>query len=145
MAQWKSIAGNIKPAALVNDRTRIEELASHLRLIDNENVLPADTDVLIGFASLLAELSRRFPAERIPILVDDLFTVVAPQYHAVLRDLILRASHRRQVILETGDLNVAKWAAVEAVGGGAVLISDFDIDVEPIINEAMAAQSQQSV
>jgi len=145
VAQWKSIAGNIKPAALVNDRTRIEELASHLRLIDNENVLPADTDVLIGFASLLAELSRRFPAERIPILVDDLFTVVAPQYHAVLRDLILRASHRRQVILETGDLNVAKWAAVEAVGGGAVLISDFDIDVEPIINEAMAAQSQQSV
>ena len=145
VAQWKAIAGNIKPSALVNDRTRIEELASHLRLIDNEDVAPADTSVLIGFASLLAELSRRFPAERVPVLVDDLFTSVAPQYHAVLRDLILRASHRRQVILETGDLNVAKWAAVEAVGGNALLISDFDIDVEPIINQAVAAHEQQSV
>ena len=145
VAQWKAIAGNIKPSALVNDRTRIEELASHLRLIDNENVAPADTSILIGFASLLAELSRRFPAERVPMLVDDLFTSVAPQYHAVLRDLILRASHRRQVILETGDLNVAKWAAVEAVGGNALLISDFDIDVEPIINQAVAAHEQQSV
>ena len=145
VAQWKAIAGNIKPSALINDRTRIEELASHLRLIDNEDVAPADTSILIGFASLLAELSRRFPAERVPVLIDDLFTSVAPQYHAVLRDLILRASHRRQVILETGDLNVAKWAAVEAVGGDALLISDFDIDVEPIINEVMTAQGQQSV
>lgn len=145
VAQWKAIAGNIKPSALINDRTRIEELASHLRLIDNEDVAPADTSVLVGFASLLAELNRRFPAERVPMLIDDLFHEVAPQYHGVLRDLILRASHRRQVILETGDLHAAKWAAVEAVGGDALLLSDFNIDVEPIINDAVAAQSQQSV
>jgi len=142
VAQWRNIAGNVKPSALVNDRPRIEELASHLRLIENENVAPADTDILVGFASLLAELNRRFPAERVPLLISDLFPEVAPQYHGVLRDLILRASHRRQVVLETGDLTAAKWAAVEAVGGDALLISDFDIDVEPIINQAVAAEPQ---
>lgn len=99
--------------------------------------------MLVGFATLLAELNRRFPAERVPLLIDDLFAEVAPQYHGVLRDLILRGSHRRQVILETGDLHVAKWAAVEAVGGDALLLSDFNIDVEPIINDAVAAHGQQ--
>ena len=143
VAQWKAIAGNIKPSALIKDRPRIEELASHLRLIDNEDVAPSDTSVLVGFATLLAELNRRFPAERVPLLIDDLFAEVAPQYHGVLRDLILRGSHRRQVILETGDLHVAKWAAVEAVGGDALLLSDFNIDVEPIINDAVAASGQQ--
>ena len=140
VAQWRAVAGNIKPATLLKDRTRIEELASHLRLIDNEDVAPADTAILVGFASLLAELNRRFPAERVPLLIDDLFPEVAPQYHGVFLELILRASHRRQVVQETGDLSVAKWAAVEAVGGNALLISDFDIDVEPIINQAVAAQ-----
>ena len=145
ITEWRSIAGNAKPSALLTHRTRIEELASHLRLIDNENVPPADTSILVGLASLLAELNRRFPAERVPLLIEDLFVEVAPQYHGVLRELIMRASHRRQVILETGDVTVAKWAAVEAVGGDALLISDFDIDVEPIINQAMAAEGQQNV
>ena len=145
IAEWRSIAGNAKPSALLTDRTRIEELASHLRLIDNENVESADTTLLVGFASLLAELNRRFPAERVPLLVDDLFFEVAPQFHGVLRELIMRASHRRQVVLETGDLTVAKWTAVEAVGGDALLISDFDIDVEPIINQVMAAETQSNV
>ena len=142
VAQWRAIAGNTKPSALLTDRTRIEELAGLLRLIENEDVDPADTDVLVGFASLMAELNRRFPAERVPLLMEDLFSQVAPQYHGVLRTLILRASHRRQVILETGDLDAAKWAAVEAVGGTALLISDFDIDVEPIINQAVAAEQR---
>jgi len=141
VAQWRAIVGNIKPTTLLTDRPRIEELASHLRVIDNEDVAPADTSVLVGFASMLAELNRRFPAERVPILVDDLFPQLAPQYHGALPDLILRASHRRQVIVETGDLSVAKWAAVEAVGGDALLLSDFDIDVEPIINQAVAVES----
>lgn len=144
VAEWRAIAGNAKPSALLTDRTRIEELASHLRLIDNENV-DGDKDILIGFASLLAELNRRFPAERVPLLIDDLFPEVAPQYHGVLRELITRASHRRQVVLETGDLTSAKWAAVEAVVGDALLISDFDIDVEPIISEAVAAEGQYNV
>ncbi len=141
VAQWRAMAGNIKPETLLKDRPRIEELASHLRLIDNEDVAPADTSILVGFASLLAELNRRFPAERVPLLIDDLFPEVAPQYHGVFLELILRASHRRQVVQETGDLSVAKWAAVEAVGGNALLISDFDIDVEPIINQAVTAES----
>lgn len=144
VAEWRSIAGNAKPSALLTDRTRIEELASHLRLIDNENV-EGDTTILIGFASLLAELNRRFPAERVPLLIDDLFPEVQPQYHGLLRELITRASHRRQVVLETGDITSAKWAAVEAVVGDALLISDFDIDVEPIISEAVAAEGQHNV
>jgi len=141
-ATWRSLAGNAQPSVLLKDRPRIEELASHLQLISNEPVqMAGDTTILIGFASLLAELNRRFPAERVPLLVDDLFVDVEPQYHAVLRELILRASHRRQVVLESADLVVTKWAAVEAVGGDAMLITDHEIDVEPIIQQAVGPEN----
>lgn len=145
-ATWRSIAGNSSPAILLSDRPRIEELSSYLRLIDNEPVeIQGDTTLLVGFASLLAELNRRFPAERVPLLVDDLFQSVPTQYHAVMRELLLRASHRRQVILESADTVVTKWAAVEAVGGDAMLISDYDIDVEPIIEQAIASEPTPTV
>ena len=138
--EWRSIAGEAEPSVLLRDRPRIEELASHLELISLAEVAsPGDTSILVGLASILAELSRRFPAERVPLLVEDLFGEVQPQYHPLLRELLLRASHRRQVVLETADLEVAKWAAVEAVGSDALLITDYDIDVEPIIAEIEAA------
>lgn len=145
-ATWRSIAGNAKPSVLLLDRPRIEELASHLRLIENEPVeVQGDTTLLVGFASLLAELNRKFPAERVPLLVDDLFESLPSNYHAVLRELILRASHRRQVVLESADMVVTKWAAVEAVGGDAMLITDHDIDVEPIIQQAVASEDTTTV
>ena len=144
-AEWRSIAGTARPSALLTDRPQIEELASHLRLIENENVQPGDTTILVGFASLLAELNRRFPAERVPLFVDDLYPELPVQYHGVMCELLLRASHRRQVVCETGDLTVAKWAAVEAVGGDAMLVTDHEIDVEPIINQAVASQTNDTV
>ena len=143
---WRRLAGKAEPSVLLKDRPRIEELASHLQLISNEKVeVAGDTSVLVGFASLLAELNRRFPAERVPLLVDDLFADVPTQYHGVLRELLLRASHRRQVVLESADMVVTKWAAVEAVGGDALLITDHDIDVEPIIQQAVAPESGTTV
>ncbi len=143
---WRSLAGTASPSVLLKDRPRIEELASLLQLIENEPVeFAGDTSILVGFASLLAELNRRFPAERVPLLVDDLFADVPPQYHGVLRELILRASHRRQVVLESADVVVTKWAAVEAVGGDALLITDHDIDVEPIIQQAVGTESGTTV
>lgn len=146
LATWRSIAGNASATVLLSDRPRIEELSSHLRLIDNEAVeVQGDTSLLVGFASLLAELNRRFPAERVPLLVDDVFPSISPQYHAVMRELLIRASHRRQVILESEDMIVTKWAAVEAVGGDAILISDYDIDVEPIIQQAVASETSPNV
>lgn len=145
-ATWRSIAGNASPTVLLSDRPRIEELSSYLRLIDNEPVeIQGDTTLLVGFASLLAELNRRFPAERVPLLIDDVFQSVPTQYHGVMRELIIRASHRRQVILESEDAVVTKWAAVEAVGGDAMLISDYDIDVEPIIEQAIASEPTSTV
>ena len=145
-ATWRGLAGNAEPSILLKDRPRIEELAGHLRLISNEHVAnPADTSILVGFASLLAELNRRFPAERVPLLVDDLFTSVDPQYHSILRELLLRASHRRQVVLESADIVVTKWAAVEAVGGDALLITDHEIDVEPIIQQVVGPQANPTV
>lgn len=145
-ATWRSIAGNSSPSVLLSDRPRIEELSSHLRLIDNEPVeIQGDTSLLVGFASLLAELNRKFPAERVPLLVDDIFDSVPMQYHDVMRELLLRASHRRQVILESADMVVTKWAAVEAVGGDALLITDHEIDVEPIIAEAVASETTSTV
>lgn len=145
-ATWRSIAGSSSPSVLLSDRPRIEELSSHLRLIRNEPVeVQGDTSLLVGFASLLAELNRKFPAERVPLLVDDLFQSIPPQYHSVMRELLLRASHRRQVVLESADLIVTKWAAVEAVGGDAMLISDHDIDVEPIVQQAVASESTSTV
>jgi hypothetical protein len=104
-----------------------------------------DTTLLVGFSSLLAELNRRFPAERVPLLVDDLFDSVPTQYHGVMRELLLRASHRRQVVLESSDMTVTKWAAVEAVGGDALLITDHEIDVEPIIEQAVANETGSTV
>ncbi len=145
-ATWRSIAGNANPSILLSDRPRIEELSSHLQLIDNEQVeIQGDTSLLVGFASLLAELNRRFPAERVPLLVDDVFDAIPSQYHAVMRELLLRASHRRQVVLETADMVVTKWAAVEAVGGDAILITDHEIDVKPIIEQAVASEATSTV
>ncbi len=144
-AEWRSIAGTARPSALLTDRPQIEELASHIRLIENENVDKGDTSLLVGFASLLAELNRRFPAERVPLLVDDVYPEIPRQYHGVMCELLLRASHRRQVVCETADLTVAKWAAVEAVGGDGMLVTDHEIDVEPIINQAVAAQTNDTV
>jgi len=143
---WRDLAGTADPSVLLKDRPRIEELASYLQLIENEQVeFAGDTSILVGFASLLAELSRRFPAERVPLLVDELFTEVPQQYHAVLRELLLRASHRRQVVVESGDIVLTKWAAVEAVGGDALLITDHDIDVEPIIQQAVGTDTETTV
>ncbi len=140
--QWRSIAGGAEPSVLMKDRPRIEELAGHLELISHAQVAsPGDTSILVGFASLLAELSRRFPAERVPLLVDDPFHEIAPEYHSLMRELILRASHRRQVVLETADIEVTKWAAVEAVGSNALVITDYDIDAERIIREIEEAVS----
>ena len=144
--QWRSIAGDAEPSVLLKDRPRIEELSRHLQLIRNAAVdTPGDTSILVGFASLLAELTRRFPAERVPLLVDDLFPEVAPQYHALTRELLLRASHRWQVVVETSDLTSTKWAAVEAVGSNALVITDYDIDVEPIIADAVSAENTPNV
>ena len=122
--QWRSIAGDAEPSVLLKDRPRIEELSRHLQLIRAAEVdTPGDTSILVGFASLLAELTRRFPAERVPLLVDDLFPEVAEQYHPLTRELLLRASHRWQVVVETSDLTATKWAAVEAVGSNALVLS----------------------
>ena len=144
--QWRSIAGDAKPSILLKDRPRIEELASHLQLISRAEVsAPGDTSILVGFASLLAELARRFPAERVPLLVADVFPEIAPQYHPLMRELLLRGSHRRQVLIETGDLEACKWAAVEAVGGDALVITDYDIDVEPIIAAAVSTEDSPTV
>ncbi len=143
--QWRSIAGEAKPSVLLRDRPRIEELASHLELISHAQVAsPGDTSILVGLASQLAELSRSFPAERVPLLVEDIFHDIAPQYHALTRELLRRASHRRQVVLETADIETAKWAAVEAVGSDALLVTDYDIDVEPIIAEAQAVAAENA-
>lgn len=144
--QWRSIAGDAEPSVLLKDRPRIEELSRHLQLIRNaESETPGDTSVLVGFASLLAELTRRFPAERVPLLVDDLFPEVPAQYHALTRELLLRASHRWQVVVETSDLTATKWAAVEAVGSNALVITDYDIDVEPIIADAVSTDTTPNV
>ena len=145
-AEWHAIAGDADPAVLVTDRPRIEELSSHLQLITHaQGESPGDTSILVGFASLLAELARRFPAERVPLLIDDPFESVVPEYHPVLRELILRASHRRQVVLETSDLETTKWAAVEAVGSNAVVITDYDIEADRIIDEAVSAEESETV
>ncbi len=144
--EWRSIAGDAEPSVLIKDRPRIEELASHLELISRtQTASPGDTSVLIGLASLLAELSRRFPAERVPLLIDDLFPFVPAPHHGLLRELILRASHRRQVVLETADITVTKWAAVEAVGSHALVITDYDIDAERIIEEAVSTDPTPTV
>ncbi len=130
---WAELAGEgADPMLLLRERTRIEELAGHIRLISNEAV-PADADptLLLGFASLLAELSRRFPAERVPLVVDDLFAHVHPAYHGALRELVLRATHRRQVVLETADLDACAWAATEAIAGDALLITDQNVATAP--------------
>ncbi len=132
LEMWRELAGSAKPDVLIKERPRIEELASHIRLIDNEpveGVAETERELLYGFASLLAELGRRFPAERVPLLIDDLFGAVDPQYHSVLRELLTRASNRRQVILESADDTVAQWAAAEAVAGDALLITDQPVSV----------------
>ena len=121
---------------LINERPRLEELAGHLRIINNEpteEAGPADREILIGFASLLAELSRRFPTERVPLLIEDVFENLHLEYHAALRELIVRAALRRQVVLETANGEVARWAAAEAVAGDAVLITDQPIPVASLL------------
>lgn len=144
--QWRSIAGDAEPSVLMKDRPRIEELAGHLQLISHAQVAtPGDTTILVGFASLLAELNRRFPAERVPLLVDDPFPEIAPQYHPLMREMLLRASHRRQVVLETEDIDATKWAAVEAVGSNALVVTDYDIDAERIIQEAVSTDATPTV
>ena len=140
---WSELAGNAEPSVLISERQRLEELAGHLRIIDNEvigNPNPIDEQVLHGFASLLAELSRRFPVERVPLFVDDLFSEVGPEYHSALRELIVRASHRRQVILESADYETAQWAAAEAIGGNGLLITDQNVapaETAPVAGEAV--------
>lgn len=143
--QWRAIAGNAEPSVLLKDRPRIEELGGHLELIRiAEATAPGDTSLLVGFASLLAELTRRFPAERVPLLVEDLFHHTVPAHHAVLKELLVRASHKRQVVLETADLEMSKWAAIAAVGSDALLITDYDIDVETIIAQIQSAEEENA-
>ncbi|NNC79506.1 MAG: hypothetical protein HKN94_05065 [Acidimicrobiales bacterium] len=139
---WTEYAGRVRPEILLRERPRIEELAGHIRIINNEladNASPEDHDLLLGLASLLAEMSRKFPTECVPMLFDDLFTEIHPEYHGVLRELIVRATHRRQVVLECASLEVARWAATEAVAGNALLITDQEI---PVQGEAVVAPAE---
>ena len=132
---WRELAGSAEPDVLIRERPRIEELAGHIRIINNEQAAKAgsdDREILLGFASLLAELTRRFPSERVPLLIEDLFADLHIEYHAALRELIQRATHRRQVVLETADADVARWVAAEAVAGQAVLITDQPISVSAL-------------
>jgi hypothetical protein len=127
---WHELAGDADPEILIRERQRLEELAGHLRIVDNELVEVTNTedkDLLVGFASLLAELTRRFPVERVPLFVDDIFSELTPEYHSALRELIIRASHKRQVVLESADFETAQWAAAEAIGGNGILITDQDV------------------
>lgn len=143
VAKWKELAGQASPEVLIRERPRLEELAGHLRVINNELVVDVDSqakEILFGFASLLAELSRRFEVERVPLLIDDLFTATDPAYHNVLRELITRAAHRRQVILETGDPAATQWAAAELVTGNALLITDQDVDLPELRDSALNTQ-----
>jgi hypothetical protein len=145
VSQWRDLAGGASPEILIRERPRLEELAGHLRVVNNESV--ADIDemeklALVGFASLLAELSRRFPSERVPLLIDDLFPSIHQTYHSVLRELIERASHRRQVVLETGDRSAIQWAAAEVVSGNALLITDQEIDFPELSSGADDPQQQ---
>lgn len=144
--KWRSIAGDAQPSVLIKDRRRIEELASHLQLISHGPVAPlGDKSVLVGLASLLSELTRRFASERVPLLIDDPFQAVISQHHPILRELLLRASHRRQVVLETEDIEATKWAAVEAVGGQAFVLTDYDINADRIIEEAVSTDATPNV
>jgi len=132
MEIWRRLAGAADPKVLVRERPRIEELAGHIRIINNEQAVEPGSDdhrVLLGFASLLAELTRRFPSERVPLLIEDVFADLHVDYHPALRELIQRATHRRQVVLETADTSVAQWVAAEAVAGQALLITDQPISV----------------
>ena len=145
VSQWRDLAGGASPEILIRERPRLEELAGHLRVVNNESVTDIDEIeklALVGFASLLAELSRRFPTERVPLLIDDLFPSIHQTYHSVLRELIERASHRRQVVLETGDQSAIQWAAAEVVSGNALLITDQEIDFPELSSEADDPQQQ---
>ena len=140
---WREMAGPVDPSVLIRERPRIEELAGHIRIINNEQVAeagPDDLQILFGFAALLADLTRRFPAERVPLMIEDLFADLHPEYHAALRELIQRATHRRQVILETASADVARWVAAEAVAGQALLITD-----QPISVAALEANDDQEL
>lgn len=47
--------------------------------------------------------------------------------------------------METEDIDTTKWAAVEAVGSSALVITDYDIDAERIIEEIVSTDVTPSV
>ena len=42
-------------------------------------------------------------------------------------------------------METTKWAAVEAVGSNAIVITDYDIETDRIIDEAVSAEDSQTV
>ena len=132
VAEWELLAGDVTVAWYLDHREAVEESA--LRLFSRNDrrspmslALPHPQDDEV---EQLARLKDRLaepagdggPIESLPVICDDPLVKLGPERKPQLLEALVDASTRRQVILLTGDPDVAAWARVEALTGEVGLV-----------------------
>jgi hypothetical protein len=130
IAEWGLLAGDIPVSWYLEHRNEVETAALRLRSGPDRRHQLGDAVDDDQAAERLARLSEHLsepvgpdgPSESLPVICDDPLVELHTEAKPPLMEALVAASSRRQVILLTGDPEVAEWARVEALTGEVGLV-----------------------
>jgi hypothetical protein len=132
LAEWGLLAGDMPVSWYLDHRNAVEAAALQLRSGPDrrDEMASSPTAEEDHGAERLARLNERLaePAgadgstESLPAFCDDPLVELDADAKPPLLEALVAASSRRQVILLTGDPDVAEWARVEALTGEVGLV-----------------------
>lgn len=130
LAEWELLAGDVELTWALAHRDEIKEAARRLRAnATRENPMaltlsPAEEGTAEHLARLRSRLAVTQPQspESLPLFCDDPLIELRQEVKPSILEELVRASENRQVVLLTGDPDVAAWARVEALTGEVGLV-----------------------
>ncbi len=130
LAEWELLAGDVELTWALAHRDEIKEAARRLRAnATRENPMaltlsPAEEGTAEHLARLRSRLALTQPQspESLPMFCDDPLIELRQEVKPSILEELVRASEDRQVVLLTGDPDVAAWARVEALTGEVGLV-----------------------
>ena len=131
LASWQRLAGDVDVSWALHHREEIEAAAALRYRIDTVGAFgsselavddPEDDEVIHALLRRMAE-ARTFRGEGVPLVLVEPFTGVGAQVKPFVLELLSRANGNPQLIVLTGDEEVASWARLEQLTGDVAVIA----------------------
>lgn len=140
--RWTQLAGDVSVTWALAHHEEIETAARLRRELaqvqQGGGAAPLDPEAMALAQSLIGHLSRMRTvgagSEAMPLILDDPFDGLDPSTKVTLMELLARSAGSPQVILLTGQDEVAAWARLEALTGDVAI-------VEPSVSTTRSATS----